>query len=49
MITDVPTPTEFRTAGLNQLYLAWEIAMRTVREFNEAMDASGGGGRGPAG
>ncbi|MGR6331002.1 hypothetical protein ACU5AX_18235 [Sphingomonas sp. XXL09] len=42
MITDVPTPAEFHTAGLNQLYLAWEIAMRTVREFNEAMEASDG-------
>lgn len=40
MIIDVPTPDEFHTAGLNQLYLAWEIAMRAVRECNGARDAS---------
>ncbi|MCP8892034.1 hypothetical protein [Sphingomonas faeni] len=42
MIMDVPTSVEFHTAGLNQLYLAWEIAMRTVREFDGAMEASAG-------
>lgn len=37
MIVDVPTPADFRTAGLNQLYLAWQIAMASLQEFDEAL------------
>lgn len=35
MITEIPTAEDFRRAGLNQLYLAWQIIMRTTREFEE--------------
>lgn len=35
MITDIPTPEEFREAGLNQIYLAWQIALTTVSDFDE--------------
>lgn len=37
MIVDVPTPADFQTAGLNQLYLAWQIAMASLQEFDEAL------------
>jgi hypothetical protein len=30
MITEIPTPADFHTAGLNQLYLAWEITIQAV-------------------
>ena len=36
MITEVPTPAEFQAAGLNQLYLAWQLAIRTVEDFEFA-------------
>ena len=29
MIVDVPIPGQFHTAGVNQLYLAWKIAIGT--------------------
>jgi len=35
MITEFPTAEDFRRAGLNQLYLAWQIIMRSPREFEE--------------
>lgn len=37
MITEIPTAPEFQTAGLNQLYLAWQIAMQAVQDY-EALD-----------
>jgi hypothetical protein len=37
MIVDVPIPSDFQTAGLNQLYLAWQIAMASLQEFDEAL------------
>ena len=37
MITEIPTASEFQTAGLNQLYLAWQIAMQAVQDY-EALD-----------
>ena len=37
MIVDVPTPADFQTAGINQLYLAWQIAMASLQEFDEAL------------
>ena len=36
MITEVPTSSEFQAAGLNQLYLAWQISIRAVDEFEFA-------------
>lgn len=37
MIIDVPNPTDFATAGLSQLYLAWQIAMASLQEFDDAL------------
>lgn len=37
MIVDVPNPADSQTAGLNQLYLAWQIAMASLQEFDEAL------------
>lgn len=37
MIIDVPTPSEYQTGGLNQLYLAWQIAMASLHEFDDAL------------
>ncbi len=37
MITDVPTPNEFQAAGLNQVYLAWQIAMQSVHDYDESV------------
>lgn len=37
MIVDVPTPAEFQTAGLNQLYLAWQIAISAVQGYDGAI------------
>jgi hypothetical protein len=36
MITEIPTASEFQDAGLNQLYLAWQIAMQAMRDYEEA-------------
>lgn len=30
MITEIPTPADFHAAGLNQLYLAWEITIHAI-------------------
>lgn len=35
MITDIPTAADFHMAGLNQLYLAWQIAMRVTHDQQE--------------
>ncbi|NDE89926.1 MAG: hypothetical protein EB059_02120 [Alphaproteobacteria bacterium] len=35
MITEIPTASEFQIAGLNQLYLAWQIAMKVVQDYEE--------------
>ena len=35
MITEIPTASEFHAAGLNQLYLAWQIAMQAVQDYEE--------------
>lgn len=45
MITDVPTVDEFMTAGLNQLYLAWQIAMQAIGDYemvSEVVDVEEG-------
>jgi hypothetical protein len=36
MITEIPTSDEFYAAGLNQLYLAWHVAMQVTRDHEEA-------------
>ena len=36
MITEIPTASEFQAAGLNQLYLAWQIAMQAVQDCEDA-------------
>ncbi|WP_156387596.1 hypothetical protein [Methylobacterium sp. Leaf399] len=36
MITEIPTAVEFQDAGLNQIYLAWQIAMQTTQEYERA-------------
>jgi hypothetical protein len=36
MITEILTASEFQAAGLNQLYLAWQIAMQVVQDYEEA-------------
>lgn len=35
MITEIPTAADFHSAGLNQLYLAWQIAMQVMRDHEE--------------
>lgn len=37
MIVDAPSPAEFHAAGLNQLYLAWQIAMGAVLDHDQAL------------
>jgi len=36
VITEVPTPAEFQAAGFNQLYLAWQLAIRAVEDLEFA-------------
>lgn len=40
MITDIPSASEFHAAGLNQLYLAWQIALRAVYDHEDLVDYS---------
>ncbi|MBB4098000.1 hypothetical protein [Sphingomonas kyeonggiensis] len=40
MITDMPTADAFSTAGMNQLYLAWQIAMQVVHDHEQITDYS---------
>jgi hypothetical protein len=37
MIVDIPRPADFQTAGLNQIYLAWQIAMQSLQDYDEAI------------
>jgi len=37
MIVDIPTPSEFRAAGLSQIHLAWKIVMQAVHDYNNAI------------
>lgn len=41
MIVDVPTPGEFQTAGVNQLYLAWKITIGTQQSLASVAVAGG--------
>lgn len=36
MIVDIPTAADFQAAGLKQVHLAWQIAMQSVHDFDEA-------------
>lgn len=36
MITEIPSASDFQAAGLNQLYLAWKIAVELVKDYEEA-------------
>jgi hypothetical protein len=36
MITDIPTSDDFHAAGLSQIYLAWQVAMQTVQDYDQA-------------
>lgn len=36
MIVDLPTPSEFHAAGLNQIHLAWKIVMQAVHDYDNA-------------
>lgn len=35
MITDIPTADQFHTAGVNHIYLAWQIAMQATQDYDE--------------
>lgn len=35
MITEIPTASDFKAAGLNQLNLAWQIAMKVIQDYEE--------------
>jgi hypothetical protein len=41
MIVDVPTPGEFQTAGVNQLYLAWKITIGAQQALASVAAAGG--------
>jgi hypothetical protein len=38
MITDIPTAEEFQAAGLNQIYLAWQIIIQTCHDFEQVTE-----------
>lgn len=38
MITDIPTADDFQAAGLNQLYLAWQIAIQALEDHEQLSD-----------
>jgi hypothetical protein len=38
MITEIPTAEEFQAAGLNQIYLAWQIIIQTCHDFEQAKE-----------
>jgi hypothetical protein len=38
MITEIPTADEFHAAGVNQIYLTWQIIMQTIRDLEEASE-----------
>jgi hypothetical protein len=35
MITEIPTHEEFHASGVNQLYLAWQIALQALQDVDE--------------
>lgn len=38
MIVDIPNPADFLTAGLNQTYLAWQIVMQSLQDYDQALE-----------
>lgn len=38
MITEIPTADEFHEAGVNQIYLAWQIAMQAALDYERATE-----------
>jgi hypothetical protein len=38
MIVDIPHPADFHAAGLNQVYLAWQIAMQSLHDYDQALE-----------
>lgn len=38
MITEIPTTREFHEAGVNQLYLAWQISIQTVQDYEQVQE-----------
>ncbi|MGY2737065.1 hypothetical protein ACVWYO_004798 [Sphingomonas sp. UYP23] len=37
MIVVIPNPANFQAAGLNQIYLAWQIALQSLADYDEAL------------
>jgi hypothetical protein len=44
MITEIPTPADFHSAGINQLYLAWEITIQAIGGLEDLKDYNVEGG-----
>jgi hypothetical protein len=38
MITEIPSASDFEMAGMNQLYLAWQISMQAISDYESAED-----------
>jgi hypothetical protein len=38
VITEIPTAEDFQAAGLNQLYLAWQVSMQAVEDYERLVD-----------
>ncbi len=36
VITEIPSASEFESAGLNQVYLAWQISMQAILDYESA-------------
>lgn len=41
MIVDIPSPDEFKNAGIGQLFLGWRIAMDSVHDFRRFSETIG--------
>ena len=38
MIVDIPAPEDYHAAGVNQLYLAWQITMGSLHEYDQVLE-----------
>jgi hypothetical protein len=38
VIVDIPAPEDYYTAAVNQLYLAWQITMGSLHEYDQVLD-----------
>ncbi|ESY90685.1 hypothetical protein [Mesorhizobium sp. LNHC209A00] len=36
IIIDIPTSADFHAAGVRQVHLAWQIALQSLRDYDEA-------------